>query len=135
MILTLKMKKKGEIAMQSIYDEIRKLPLDLQSIVTALAQFAESKGSSRFQREGDWWIMRDNNWVGLQIRHKRAGTVAMSLWGQPNVLGSEARLPLGRSRASYSQCLINSPRDLKLAACYMDKAHQAYFRRYPKRAA
>ncbi|MCQ8130661.1 hypothetical protein [Methylomonas rivi] len=109
---------------------------ELTSIGLALADFCEALAEGGlFERSDARWVMRPNNFVTLEPHWKRVKNIAISLRGKPEEFAPLPELPIKAGMSGYSECKVESPRQLAAAAFYIRRAHEIYERgrtRLPK---
>lgn len=109
--------------------EISKLT-ELKHVGLALMQFAESlvEGTSFVISERRRWIARPRNFVTFEIHWQSTRDITLSLRGNPSEFLRFEELPLRAGLGGYSECRINSVRQLAAASSYIATAAQRCIR-------
>lgn len=101
----------------------------LSEIGVALAAYAENiADGGKFERSGNRWVVRPNNFVTFEPHYKRTLNIAVSLRGNPKEFAEFPELPLKEGMAGYSECTITKPNHLAAAAFYIRRAQELYQR-------
>ncbi len=113
-------------AIEKLFIEAKKLP-QLEDVIRALAIFARSlTPKGKFYKEGERFVLYPN-FVAFTPRHKRKKQVSISLRGNVKEFENQSVLPLKNGRAgSYSECVLNNPKQLAAAAAYIQHAYELY---------
>jgi hypothetical protein len=101
---------------------------ELSHISLALGQYAEALASTQLRKKGKRWLPGDRNFVTFQIQSARKKDIVMTLRGDPPEFEVDRDLPLLKDRKGYSRGHINSPKQLKAAATYVQRAHELFSR-------
>lgn len=96
----------------------------------ALAEFAQAISGTIFQREGNQWVSRPDNFVTMTIQHARAQTVVVCVRGNPTEFRSDPALPfeVRPAQAGYSRFTIEHIEQLAGAADCIERAWTIYQR-------
>ena len=76
---------------------------------------------SEFVRRGRRWVCQPN-FVAFEVHAARSRHVTFNLSGRPHLFDDCPALRLSRTRASYSEFRLQSPRQLAAAASYIATA-------------
>ena len=109
----------------NIADELEELN-DINHCGFALLQYAVSLPEiAEFNNKSGRWVCKPN-YVTLQIHHKRANNIRLSLRGNPSEFEQHSELPLKAGMAGYSECSFNNCSQLFAAASYIRRAWQIF---------
>ncbi|WP_456426121.1 hypothetical protein [Rhodocaloribacter sp.] len=111
-----------------IENELGKLK-SLSRIGFALAEYAKAiSDGGLFEKSGNRWVMRPNNFVTLEPHYQRALNIAISLRGNPDEFADFPELPLKEGMHGYSECSVTESRQLAAATFYIRRAKEIYER-------
>lgn len=108
-------------------EDIEKIP-GLRSVGLALVDYVESlEPGISFELKGKRWVP-SQNFVTFTVQHAKARNIVISLRGNPNeFLGfNEIELREGMGHGAYSECTLNSVRQLPAVAMHIRTAHEIY---------
>ena len=92
----------------------------------ALFQYALSlPNCASFTNTNGRWVCSPN-YVTLQVHHKRANNIRISLRGNPEEYEHYQELPLKPGMAGYSECSFESPAQMFAAISYIRRAWQIF---------
>lgn len=113
----------------SIYDELRSLE-HLSSIGSALVRYAISlePGLEFQQHDGRWVPSNSKNFVTFEFHWKRTLNIRISLRGYPEEHCHRSELEIKAGMSGYSECVINSEKQLMPASIAIWRAHQLFVR-------
>lgn len=80
-----------------------------------------------FENKSGRWVC-EPNFVTLEIHHKRAQNIRISLRGNPDEFEHHDELPLKAGMNGYSECSFESPAQLFAAASYIRRAWQIFIK-------
>jgi hypothetical protein len=110
-------------------EELRGIP-ELAATGEALVRYAKSLfPKADFVKKGRRWVC-EPNFIAFEVQPARGKHITFTIYGMRYKFDKHAVLPLQRTRASYLQFVIESPRQLGAATAYIANAARAYARRH-----